>query len=96
MVVQWGNSNVYKVAGKVFVIARGDGLSFKASEIAYEALVEQGRGRRAPHTSAGTHWLWMGPLAELDRAEIAGLVGDAHALIAAKLTRKARREIGME
>lgn len=48
MVVQWGVSNVYKVGGKVFANADNETISFKASEIAYEALVEDERGRRVP------------------------------------------------
>ena len=94
MVVQWGDANVYKVGGKVFANATEEGVSFKASEIAYEALVEQGRGRKAPYTSGG-HWLHMGDLATLDGAEVAGLMADAHAIIAAKLTKVARRELGL-
>ena len=95
MVVQWGNSNVYKVGSKVFAIAADDSVSFKASEIAYEAYVSGGRGARAPYTQAGSNWLNLAPLAEQDRAEVAGLLADSHALVAAKLTRKARAELGL-
>lgn len=95
MVVQWGGSNVYKVGGKVFAIADEEGVSFKASEIAYEAYCADGRGRRARYTQPGASWLNLSPLAGLDRAEGAGLLSDAHALIAVKLTRAKRRELGL-
>lgn len=95
MVVQWGNSNVYKVGGKAFAWASDKSISFKASEIAYEAFVEGGRGVRAPYTQPGSNWLNLGPLDVQDRAEVAGLLADAHRLIAAKLTRKARAELGL-
>ncbi len=95
MVVQWGASNVYKVGGKVFAIASEDSVSFKASEIAYEAYVSDGRGIRAPYTQAGANWLNLAPLAEQDGAEIAGLLADAHAMMAAKLTKKARAAFGL-
>lgn len=95
MVVQWGNLNVYKVGGKVFVMASDESVSFKASEIAYEAYCADGRGQRAPYTQPGAGWLNLSPLAEQDRAEIAGLLSDAHGLIAAKLTKAKRREIGL-
>jgi predicted DNA-binding protein (MmcQ/YjbR family) len=95
MVVQWGSSNVYKVGGKVFAIAGGDGVSFKASEIAYEAYVSGGRGIRAPYTQAGSNWLNLSPLAEQDGAEVADLLAASHAMMAAKLTKKARAELGL-
>ena len=95
MVVQWGNSNVYKVGGKVFAIASDDSVSFKASEIAYEAFVAEGRGVRAPYTQPGANWLNLQPLADQDRAEVASLLSDAHGLMAAKLTKKARAELGL-
>ena len=83
MVVQWGASNVYKVGGKVFAIAAEDSVSFKASEIAYEAYVSGGRGVRAPYTQPGSNWLNLAPLAEQDSDEVAGLLSNAsHAIIA--------------
>ncbi len=95
MVVQWGGSNVYKVGGKVFAIAGDDSVSFKASEIAYEAYVSGGRGIRAPYTQAGSNWLNLSPLGEQDHDELAGLLAAAHAMMAAKLTKKARLELGL-
>lgn len=95
MVVQWGASNVYKVGGKAFAWASDESISFKASEIAYEAFVADERGVRAPYTQPGSSWLNLRPLGEQDRAEVAGLLVDAHRLIAAKLTRKARAELGL-
>ena len=91
MVVQWGVSNVYKVGGKVFANADNETISFKASEIAYEALVADERGRRAPYTQPGANRLNL-PLTDPD---VGALVVDAHALIVAKLTKKARAELGL-
>ena len=43
MVVQWGADGVYKVGGRIFaVINPSGGVSFKVSDIAYEALTESG------------------------------------------------------
>jgi predicted DNA-binding protein (MmcQ/YjbR family) len=95
MVVQWGASNVYKVGGKVFAIASEESVSFKASEIAYEAYVSGGRGIRAPYTQAGSSWLNLAPLADKDQAEVADLLANSHAIMAAKLTKKARAELGL-
>jgi predicted DNA-binding protein (MmcQ/YjbR family) len=93
-VVQWGGSDVYKVGGKVFAICglRG-GLSFKVSEIGYAALTEGGPARQAPYLHKGS---WV--IVELDAADdtdITDWLTTAHALIAAKLTRAAKRELGL-
>jgi predicted DNA-binding protein (MmcQ/YjbR family) len=93
-IVQWGGSDVYKVGGKVFAICglRG-GLSFKVSEIGFMALTEGGPARQAPYLAKG-HWV----IVDLDAAsddEITGWIAASHALVAAKLTRAVRAELGL-
>jgi predicted DNA-binding protein (MmcQ/YjbR family) len=95
MVVQWGDSEVYKVGGRIFAVAGlGGGLSLKASEIAFEALIETGRARPAPYL-ARAKWVLFEDLAELDVAEARDWLATAHALVAAKLTKAQRAEIGL-
>jgi predicted DNA-binding protein (MmcQ/YjbR family) len=93
-VVQWGDSDVYKVGGKVFAICGlSGGLSFKVSEIGFVALTEGGPARQAPYLAKG-HWV----IVDLDGANDADLTDwltMAHGLIAAKLTRVAKRELGL-
>ena len=93
-VVQWGGSNVYKVGGKVFAMCHpSGGLSFKVSPIGFVALTEGGPGRQAPYCAKG-HWVNVG----LDAARDTDLIDwltTAHGLIAAKLTRALRRELGL-
>ena len=94
-VVQWGDAQVYKVGGKVFAIAPPEGgCSLKATEIAFEALTESGRARPAPYL-ARAKWLRFDDLADVDGAEMADWLATAHALVAAKLTRKQRAELGL-
>lgn len=91
-VIQWGGSDVFKVGGKVFAIC-GEGLSFKVTEIAFEALTSDGFGRQAPYCAKGQ---WVNIL--LDRLEpddAADWLATAHGLIAAKLSRAARAELGL-
>ena len=95
MVVQWGNSNVYKVGGKVFAMASEESVSFKASEIAYEAYVGSGRGQRAPYTQPGSDWLNLSPLADQNSEEVSTLLTESHRMMAAKLTKKARAELDL-
>ena len=94
-VVQWGGADVYKVGGRVFVLKTLEGaLSIKVSDIAYAVLVETGRARPAPSLARAT-WVAFDRLADLDAEEVRGWLAAAHALVAAKLTRKARAELGL-
>ena len=96
MDVQWGDDHVYKVGGKMFAAtgSAGTSFSFKASDIAFEALTQGGRGRPAPYL-ARARWVWFPDMAELDAAEVADWLKTAHGLVAARLTRKQRVELGL-
>lgn len=94
-VVQWGGSDVYKVGGKVFAVCGiADGLAFKVSEIGFMVLTDEGGpGRQAPYFAKG-HWV----IVDLDGAaieEAAGWIATSHALVAAKLTRATKAELGV-
>jgi len=91
-VIQWGASDVYKVGGKVFAIC-GEGLSFKVSEIGFLALTEGGPGRQAPYCAKG-QWVNV-HLDDMNAEDLGSWLSSAHSLIAAKLTRKLRAELGL-
>jgi predicted DNA-binding protein (MmcQ/YjbR family) len=94
MVVQWRASSVYKVGGKIFAVIAPDGsFSFKASDIAFEALSQSGRGRPAPHL-ARAKWVRFDAIEPLDAAEVMDWLTNAHDLVAANLTKKVRAELG--
>lgn len=93
-VVQWGGSRVFKVGGKIFA-ACGEvwPVAFKASDIAYELLPEQGLARPA-------RYLWRAKWLELDAdalgaAALRGYLTEAHALVVARLPKKAKAELGL-
>ena len=96
--VQWGDSQVYKVGGKMFAVlggaVGGGGFSFKASEVAFAVLTEAGLARPAPYL-ARAQWLLIADLAGQDGDEVVGWLVQAQALVAAKLTRRARAELGL-
>ena len=92
-VVQWGGSDVFKVGGKVFAIGGDEGVSFKVTEIAFEVLTSDGLGRQAPYCAKG-QWVNVA-LERLEREDASGWLATAHSLIAAKLTKKARAELGL-
>ncbi len=94
-VVQWGADNVYKVGGRIFAITGSSGgCSFKATDIAFEALTGSGRARPAPYL-ARAKWVYFDNLADLDEAETTAWLATAHSLVSAKLTRAVRRELGI-
>ncbi|CAN5417609.1 MmcQ/YjbR family DNA-binding protein [soil metagenome] len=90
--------DAYRVGGKMFVmVGEAGGVSFKVSDIAYEVLTETGRARPAPylarakwvnieHPEATEHWT---------DADMSDHFATAHAIVAAKLTRKARAAFGL-
>jgi predicted DNA-binding protein (MmcQ/YjbR family) len=97
--VQWGADAVYKVGERLFAVTRAlgpssGGCSFKVSDIAFEALIESGRARPAPYL-ARAKWVRFDDLASLDADEVRDWLARAHAIVAAKLTRKVRAELGI-
>jgi len=93
--MQWGQDAVYKVGGRIFAITGPTGgASFKVTDIAFEALTESSRARPAPYL-ARAKWVYFDQLADLDADEVTDWLTTAHALVAAKLTRAKRLEIGL-
>lgn len=93
-VIQWGGSDVYKVGGKVFAICGDESVSFKVSDIGFVVLTEAGGpGRQAPYCAKG-QWVNV-DLDGMDGEDAQGWLATAHSLISAKLTKKARAELGL-
>jgi predicted DNA-binding protein (MmcQ/YjbR family) len=94
-IVQWGESHVHKVGGKLFAIGNlsDEGFVFKATPLAFEMLLEQGLASRAPYLTRG-HWVHVEPRA-LSKAELFEHLRESHNLAVASLTRAARRELGL-
>ena len=74
---------------------RGLGLSFKCSELAFEMLPQLEGVRPAPYL-ARAGWVQVQPGAPLEDAELRAYVAEAHRLVAARLTRKLRSELGLD
>lgn len=87
--------DAYRVGGKMFAIVGGEGgVSFKVSDIAYEVLTESGRARPAPYL-ARAKWVNLPDPEAWPDEDLAEHFAIAHGLVAAKLTRKARAELGL-
>jgi predicted DNA-binding protein (MmcQ/YjbR family) len=94
--IKWGDDHCYCVGGKMFCATDGaySGLSFKATDIAFEALTEASRAKPSKYL-ARAKWLTLEDLPGQDAAEVADWVRTAHGLVAARLTRKQRAELGL-
>lgn len=87
--------DAYRVGGKMFVIVGQEGeVSFKVSDIAYEILTETGKARPAPYL-ARARWVNLPDPGAWDDQELAEHFAIAHRIVASKLTRKARAELGL-
>ncbi|MEH2484726.1 putative DNA-binding protein (MmcQ/YjbR family) [Bradyrhizobium sp. AZCC 2230] len=95
-VVQWEGTSVFKVGGKMFALSGGFTASymFKTADMAYAMLIEHGVARPAPYL-ARAKWVQLVSNNALPDAELTAYLAQAHALIVAKLTRKARKELGL-
>lgn len=87
--------DAYRVGGKMFaMVGEMGGISFKVSDIAYEVLTESGRARPAPYL-ARAKWVNLERIDDWPDDELAEHLAIAHGIVAAKLTKKARGELGL-
>ena len=95
MVEQW-ESHVGKVGGKVFALMASDGssIAFKVTEMSFEGLTQIDGIGQAPYF-AKRQWVSVDKGAALSDADLKAYVEAAHRMIADKLTRKLRAELGI-
>lgn len=100
-VIQWGDSSVWKVGGKIFAICSiwGNGrdwkLSFKCSDLSYQILCELDGIVPAPYL-ARAKWVQLTDDDALSDDDIKSYIEEAHRIIAGKLTKAKRSELGLE
>lgn len=101
-VVQWGDSDVWKVGDKVIAICGWNqggvaGITFKTSEIAFEMLRDMPGLRPAPYlASRGMKWIQRHGEPGLSDEDMRDYLTQSYQLVVAGLTRKARRELGLD
>ena len=107
-VIQWGGASVWKVGGKIFAICSSWGpedkrshaddaserISFKCSDLGYQILCELEGIVPAPYL-ARAKWVQLQRADALSDDDIKDYIADAHAIIAAKLTKKLQRTLGL-
>ncbi len=102
-VVQWGNADVWKIGGKIFAVGSRWGkenleldvkISFKCSDFSYSLLIEECGIIPAPYL-ARAKWVQIEDAGLLDDDEIGNYLRAAYEIIVLKLTKRARRELGI-
>ena len=100
-VVQWGGAHVWKVGGKIFAMASlwgeetgGYKIGFKASEMAFRMLTDQPDIEPSPYLGR-YKWVLLKSPEALSESDTKAYIEMAHELVASKLTKAKRKELGL-
>lgn len=97
--IKWQVDEVYSVGGKMFAVFNTTpatpSLSFKVDDELFLSYTDREGIIPAPYM-ARAKWIQLAHPSVLPDAELKALLKRAHALVAAKLTRKLRLELGLE
>jgi predicted DNA-binding protein (MmcQ/YjbR family) len=100
-VVQWHDSDVWKVGDKVFAICGWNesevpGITFKTSPTDYEILREMPGLRPAPYlASRGMKWIQRFDRPGLSDDNLRHCLAESHRIVASGLSRRKRAELGL-
>jgi predicted DNA-binding protein (MmcQ/YjbR family) len=100
-VVQWGNSHVWKVGGKVFAIGgwkKSDmpAFTFKTSDLNFEILGDQPGYRPAPYfASRGMKWIQKYDVPGTEEDELLYYLRESYRIVSLGLTKKKQKELGL-
>ncbi len=99
-VVQWGNSDVWKVGGKLFAVSGwaddAPAFTFKVSDMAWEILPDMPGIRPAPYlASRGMKWVQHYAEPGLSDDELKNHIKASYDMAVEKLTKKLRAELGL-
>jgi predicted DNA-binding protein (MmcQ/YjbR family) len=96
----WSDTTVFKIGGKMFAVIVHDdahkpiGMWFKAGDGSYEILTQIPGIGPCPYFWRAK-WVEMTGLKPLKSDELKGYLARAHALVAAKLSGKKRKALGI-
>ena len=97
--VKWGADRVYSVGGKMFAVMpdgpkQPPSISFKVDDERFLELTDREGFEPAPYL-ARAHWVLVRDMQKIGDAELKQLITRSQALIAGKLTVKARKALGL-
>jgi len=98
--IKWGQDRVFCVGDKMFAVAGQLGedeprYCLKASDASFEMLTEEGVAEPAPYL-ARAKWVLFKSHDAVPDDQLVAYLKQSHALIACKLTKKQRRELGID
>ena len=99
--VQWGNSDVWKVGGKVFAIGGWSknecpAFTFKASDLNFEILRDRHGFRPAPYmASRGLKWIQQFDASDTLDDDLRYYITESYRMVASGLTKKLQKEFGI-
>lgn len=96
--IQWGNNLLFRIGKKMFAIAALDQtpvcISFKCTPEEFAELTEREGIIPAPYL-ARNKWALLQSLDAVPRTELKRLIKDSYGMVAAKLAKKVRAELGI-
>ncbi|RXZ45050.1 MmcQ/YjbR family DNA-binding protein [Crenobacter cavernae] len=96
--VKWGDNLVFSVGDKMFALFRPvgapDSLWCKVEPARFLELTDRPGVRPAPYLARAS-WICVDSPGALPPETLAELLADAHRLVAAKLSKKRRHELGL-
>lgn len=97
--IKWENHLCFNVGERIFLITAPDSVpptaSFKVSEEDFDQLTER-EGITQARYFAKRQWVSVDDISRLDPVEWKQYIGGSHRLVAFKLTKKKRIELGLE
>jgi len=95
--IKWGADRIYSVGGKMFAHAGIEGdpepkYMFKASDLAFEMLTEQGLAKPAPYLARAKWVQLVGPNA-LGDEDLEAYLKEAHRIVADRLPSSAKARL---
>jgi len=100
-VIQWGDSHVWKVGGKVFAIGgwerkQGPAVTFKTSEMNFHFLSHKEGYRPAPYfATRGMKWIQKYDLSNKEQEELLYYLKESYRIVCLGLTKKKQKELGL-
>ncbi len=98
--IQWGESHVYKVGGKMFALGNHESGSdvpyyvFKSTPMSFELLLQQRIATRAPYLTRG-RWVKVGDPNVLSDDDLADHLEQSYKIVAGSLTKATRESLGL-
>lgn len=100
-IVQWGNSHVWKVGGKVFAIGgwsknEQPAFTFKTSDLNFDFLSEHDGYKPAPYfANRGMKWIQQFESSLERNEELQYYLKESHRIVSLGLTKVKQKELGL-